>query len=258
MRINHFSIYSIAAHFALLSITTGCRERPPPIDGDGNIYQTVVIGKQEWMAENLRTTKYTNGTEIPTGLSYSEWENTESGAYSIYYPDSIYGFGSQEEVLKAYGALYNWHAVETENLCPDGWRVPTDEDWSQLINYLINNYNDITSANVGNALKSCRQMNSPLEGECSTPEHPRWNQHDNHYGTDNFGFCALPGGYRSLGGHLGGVDYYSVGYSGSWWSAAEDSDVLSGARIIEYGNGSVFRLGCVKMAGLSVRCIRAD
>jgi len=113
-------------------------------DIDGNVYQTVIIGNQEWITENLRVTKYNNGDDIPTGLNDSEWQNTTQGAYAIYphdggeTEDDVEGINSDEEMIGAYGMLYNWYSVDDERgLCPAGWSIPSDEDWTQLINYAI-------------------------------------------------------------------------------------------------------------------------
>ncbi len=121
----------------------------PPPDGttgtitdiDGNTYNTTFIGGNEWMAENLRVTKYNNDDAIPTGLSNAYWFNTTQGAYAIYPHGSINGLDSDAEVVAAYGKLYNWHAVDDERgLCPAGWSVPGDDDWTQLVDYLMDEY----------------------------------------------------------------------------------------------------------------------
>ena len=97
-------------------------------DIDGNVYQTVEMGDQLWMAENLKVTHYRNGDEISTGYSNSEWANLSTGAYAVY--------DDNESNADAYGYLYNWYAVETGNLAPEGWHVPTDAEWTGLIIYL--------------------------------------------------------------------------------------------------------------------------
>lgn len=122
------------------------------------------------MSENFKTTRYNNGKPILNAANSSQWENNTNGAYSIY--------------NNAYGFLYNWFAVNNDNgICPEGWRVPIKEEWNELINYL-RNYDNIISSNVGNRLKSCRQVNSPLGGECDTDAQPRWNTDELHFGRD--------------------------------------------------------------------------
>ncbi len=248
--------------FGLLFLTACNGDDPEPdfttiTDIEGNVYRTVVIGEQEWMAENLRATKYNNGAAIPAGLSNEEWENTTQGAYAIYPHDSIPGFSTDKDVLEAYGALYNWYAVNTGNLCPEGWAVPTDDDWTQLVDYLMETYDlhnfwgiyDIDG--VGNALKSCRQTNSPLGGGCNTSRHPRWDAHPAHYGMDDFGLSLLPGGGRSQFGF-----FFLVGRSGSWWSADEHSTNYAWSREADSDVGSLIRFFPGKSTGLSVRCIK--
>ena len=128
-------------------------------DGDGNTYDAVVIGKQLWTVENLYTTKYQNGTSIPNVTDDSTWGGLTTGAYCWYDNDyTTYG--------QYYGALYNWYAVDNGLVNNNGYRVPSDSDWTQLTDYLKNTNwcNDVvvTSNNVAQFLKSCRQVNHPL------------------------------------------------------------------------------------------------
>jgi uncharacterized protein (TIGR02145 family) len=128
-------------------------------DGDGNTYDAVVIGEQSWTVKNLYTTKYQNGTSVPNVTNNSTWVGLTTGAYCWYNNDyTTYG--------QYYGALYNWYAVDNGLVNNNGYRVPSDADWTQLTDYLINTSwcNDIvvTSSNVAQFLKSCRQVNHPL------------------------------------------------------------------------------------------------
>lgn len=128
-------------------------------DGDGNTYDSVVIGKQLWTVENLYTTKYQNGTDIPNVTDEITWAGLTTGAYCGYNND-------YESYGQYYGALYNWYAVDNGLVDNNGYRVPSDADWTQLTNYLINtnwcNGVVVTSNNVAQFLKSCRQVNHPL------------------------------------------------------------------------------------------------
>jgi len=99
-----------------------------PTDGDGNVYDTVVIGTQTWLTENLKTTKYTNGTSIRLVTDNTEWSELELPAYCWYNNDPTY--------KDTYGALYNWYTAKLELLCPVGWHTPTEEEWTTLINNL--------------------------------------------------------------------------------------------------------------------------
>ena len=225
-------------------------------DIDGNVYQTVVIDNLEWMVGNLRTTHYADGTPIPTGLSNSEWEATSEGAYAVFPFDHELseGMDSEEEVIEAYGLLYNWHAVmDPRGICPEGWRVPKDEEYTDLENYLINVYDDIYWGNVGSALKDCRAINSPLGEDCNTEEHPRWIEHDTDYWAfDLVGFGALPGGVRATNG-----TFFQLGSNSFNWTSSE-SDIPNFAWYRDMGrsSGSLFRAFGLYNSGYSVRCLR--
>lgn len=151
-----------------------------------------------------------------------------------------------------YGRLYTWDAAITA--CPSGWHLPSDDEWMQLGNYVgaqgfPPNGNVINGA--GNALKSCRQVNSPLGGDCNTTEHPRWSQHSYHHGFDEFGFSAFPGGFRPS------YDFYDLGDQGLWWSSTDYS--LSGAWswsiLSDSGDTGLTGYGS-KASGYSVRCLK--
>ena len=221
-------------------------------DIDGNEYTTVIIGDFEVIAENLRTTKYHNGDPIPTGLSNDDWRYTSDGAYAIYSHHLIDGLGSPEEVVDAYGKLYNWYAVDdSRGLCPDGWEVLSDTAWTVIEDYVVHVHDEADEDNVSNLLKSCRQVNSPLGGECDTENHPRWDQWAHHFGTDNFGFSALPAGFRSRTG-----GYNRVGEFGQWWTSTEESENQAWRRGFSRGTGSILRNNSTKNFGFAIRCGR--
>ncbi len=209
----------------------------PVSDVDGNIYRTVVIGEQEWMAENLKTTAYSNGEPIDyPGDNKAAWRENTSGAYAWYDNDPENG--------ESYGALYNWYAVTNPyGLCPDGWRVPAHEDWLILTEYV--------GEQMGNKLKSRRQVGSPFGGEYDTMEHPRWETFSANYGTDEFGFGALPAGNR----HASGT-FVTKGANALFWSSSEISEAAGFGWYIYHGYYGVDRGHGDKGAGFSVRCIR--
>ena len=184
------------------------------VDADGNAYPTVIIGGQEWFAENLRTTRYNDGTPIPNFTN--AWEILSTGAYCWYDNDPAN--------VKTYGALYNWHAVNTGKLCPTGWHVPTDVEWTALTDYV--------GSDAGTKLKSTSG----------------WNAGGN--GTDDYGFSALPGGLR-YGGYFVGVEN-----SGYWWSSTNLDGANAWYRFMNYGFGDVTPGGNGKKCGFSVRCVR--
>ena len=217
------------------------------IDIDGNVYRTIILGEQEWMAENLRVTRYNNGDAIPTDLSNTDWVEATQGAYAIY--------ANNEEMVEHYGKLYNWFAVDdARGLCPEGWSVPGDDDWSQMVDYVVDQgfENHAHMANsAANALKSCRQIGSPLGGDCDTTEHPRWGSEDTHHGFDEFAFSALPGGSRWSDGV-----YRNIGQIGFWWTSDEITTTHALQRNMARYFGHVVQFNGVKTLGFSVRCVR--
>lgn len=200
------------------------------VDADGNVYSTVVIGNQEWFAENLKTTKYNDGTQIPNITSNSEWNNLMSDAYAWYDNDqATYG--------NAYGALYNWYAVSTGKLCPTGWHVPTHTDWIILANYAGG------EGVAGSKLKSTRTVPN---------DHPRW-ESPNLGATDEYNFSALPGGHRTSNAF---GNFRNVGLRGCWWSSSEVDATNSWFQFMEYSYRFMSPSRYPKRDGFSVRCLR--
>jgi len=225
------------------------------IDIDGNVYRTVRIGEQLWMGENLKVSRYRNGDFIPTGLDSAAWRNTTSGAYAIYPHIKIDGLNSDEEVVNAYGLLYNWFAVvEPRGLCPAGWHVPGDDEWKQLEIYLGMSQEDADQKwgrgheeAVGNKLKSTRTSDK-------SSKHPRWDYHPSEKGTDESGFAGLPGGARNYYKSI----YHNVGSGAYWWSSTEFDNDRAWMRQLSYIFRSVDRPSERKQQGNSVRCLRDD
>jgi uncharacterized protein (TIGR02145 family) len=248
-RISHSGLFSEMARIKIIATHFTCGDQINDIDG--NVYNTVLLGEQCWMAGNLKTTLYRNGSPIENPTGESDWINNATGAY-VWYDNDI---GWKD----IYGALYNWYAASNTNgLCPIGWHVPGDDEWTQLVNYVetqgfLNTWNDPDGA--GNALKSCRQVNSPLEGDCDITEHPRWDEGDwsgtYNYGFDEFGFSAFPGGHRNQHG-----SFHHLGVSGTWCSSTEATSALAPYRSIHYNFGHMSRSSYNKENGFSVRCLR--
>lgn len=213
----------------------GCAGGPSTVtDIDGNVYNVVSIGNQCWMKENLKTTRYKNGTPIPTGLSDAQWQVDTTGAYSVY-KDS-----AQNDSV--YGKLYNWYAVaDTNGLCPTGWHVPEDWEWNVLVKAIDPNADTICngcvqSLIVGGAMKEIGLTHwaSPNAGA-----------------TNSSGFTGLPGGFR----YLDGI-YYYVGLTCYWWSATQYSTPKAYYRYLNYNGSYVSRGNDDKTGGISVRCVR--
>jgi uncharacterized protein (TIGR02145 family) len=192
-------------------------------DTDGNVYHTVKIGTQIWTAENLKTTKFNDGTAIPSG---EPWGNsTTAGKYCWFRNDSA-------TYKKTYGALYNWYAAHSGKLAPTGWHVPTDAEWDTLSAYLGGE--DV----AGGALKEAgtTHWESPNTGA-----------------TNSSGFSALPGGYRNYDGQS--CDIFS---SGNWWSTTEltDNSPFANKCYIYSDNSRIYRSHPTKNYGFSVRLVR--
>ncbi len=216
-----------------------CPGAPTVTDIDGNVYNTVQIGNQCWMKENLKTKTYQNGTAIPNVTDDNFWSNLTSGAY-VWYDNDITWKDS-------YGALYNWWAtIDPNGLCPTGWHVPSHDEWTDLTDYIGG-----AGYPHGDELKSCRQVTSPLGGGCNTSEHPRWSQPWTHWGTDEYGFSGLPGGYRYSSGY-----FLTIGYHGHWWSSTESSSSDAIVLGLNYDYGYVSGGALNKHYGFSVRCLR--
>ena len=211
-----------------------------PADVDGNVYDYITIGTQKWMKENLKTTKYNDGGAIAyPGTDNTAWTNNTYGAYAWYNNDVA--------SKTTYGALYNWHAVNTAKLCPAGWHVPLDPEWTALENYLIANgynYDGSTTGNkIAKALAATTNWTTSITtGAPGNTDYPDYR--------NKSGYTALPGGNRNTDG-----TFYGIGVSGYWWSATEVSTYNAWYRRI-YSNFiylSVF--SNPKELGFSVRCV---
>jgi uncharacterized protein (TIGR02145 family) len=234
---------SITANFSFTVSGEPCPGMPAFTDPrDGTTYPTVYINEQCWLKENL---KY---------LPEVSPANQGSDRAPHFYVHGYDGAETSEAIALAnyqnYGVLYNWPAAF--NACPNGWHLSSDAEWTDLTSYLINNHDHINSTNVGNILKSCRQVDSPMGGDCDTDEHPRWNYNATNFGTDEFGFSAFPGGGRQTTSL-----FQYLGSSGYWWNSTQTSDVDAYRRHITLGGG-VARGSTSKMLGYSVRCVRDD
>ncbi len=193
-------------------------------DVDGNTYKTVRIGDQEWMAENLRVTKFRNNAAIAHIDDAFDWSRLATPAWRWYQDDA-------EQYEADYGKMYNWFTViDTQGLCPTGWRVPTDNDWITLMDFL----GGIKLA--GALLKEAGN--------------DHWASH-NSGATNESGFTGLPGGYCSSSGSFG-----EIGNNGFWWSSTEVNDKVASITILNYLDDKASIDTVTKRFGLSVRCVR--
>ncbi len=230
---NNFKINPLKAALMLLCIAvlgSACKKTDDPeipstvTDFDGNVYNVSIIGKQGWMKENLKVTHYRDGSVITNVTGTTEWAALTNGAWSEYNNSASTG--------TTYGKLYNGFAVETGKLCPAGWRVPTDDDWTELMDFLGG------SSVAGGKMRQpgTTLWKSPNEGATNSSE-----------------FTALPGGFRGPTG-----PFYMISEVALWWSSSSSDDRLP-YWITTYSNTQLSRNNPVpKVNGIAVRCIWAD
>ena len=214
-------------------------------DIDGNVYNVVVIGDQCWTQENLKVERYRNGDSIPTGLSNSAWSETTSGAFAV--------SANVPANKLIYGLLYNWYAVDDpRGLCPTGWHVPTDAEWTQMITVLDPTACGTCTGNnhsifAGGKMKTTGTLSAGTG---------LW-QDPNTAATNNSGFSGLPSSHRNSGGLHSSV---SLGLTGYWWSSSPNLDatspVFAHKRYLRHDYGNAFRSSSYKQFGFSVRCLR--
>lgn len=193
-------------------------------DIDGNVYPTVTIGTQVWMAENLKVTHYRNGDPIPQISNFNTWISLTTGAYCNY--------TNSESLVATYGRLYNWYAAsDVRNIAPAGWHVPSDAEWQVLVNFLGGD------GTAGGKMKESGTLH------WTTP---------NLGATNESGFSALPAGERR-----NDIDYFYLGNVTSFWSAT-DAPGMGGAwyRFHNYTSTDVYHYTNDRRDGFSIRCIK--
>ena len=211
-------------------------------DGDGNYYPVLTINTQVWMAVNLKTTTYNDGnTKIPLVHDISDWSILSTPGYSWYNNDEAAN-------KNLYGAIYNWYAVGTGNLCPEGWSVPTDAEWTMLEDYLIASGYNYDGTTTGNKLAKSLASVTGWDSSSITGAIGNTDYSEKRNAT---GFTALPGGYRDDDG-----TFNDVGKDGGWWSATEAGTYTAIDRWLYYSMSNLIRGTYSKRNGFSVRCIR--
>ena len=226
--------YKILSACLLLTINTQCNrtDRNTVKDIDGNIYKTTMIANFWWMTENLKSTRFNDGSVIPCIKDQSIWLRLDSSAYCFYQND--------ENFADTLGFLYNWYAVNSGKLCPNGWRVPTDYEWKELegsadtkygIGDSIWNKMGLRGFDAGQRLKSVTGWRIGVTG------------------TDDLGFSALPGGERLS-------RFYAGSSSGFWWTSTEASTSSAYYRSLVYSFELIARDTHPKRMGFSIRCIK--
>ncbi len=235
-----------SAFFVFLSVTlvsillSGCKKDDPATtdglifnskltygtvtDVNGNVYKTIPVGTQTWMAENLRVLHYTNGDTISKIADNLPWSKMEAGAYCDY--------GGNAAKAATYGKLYNFYALhDTRKLCPTGWHVPTDAEWETMVNFL-GGYELVTSDKLR---------------ETGTTHWAYLNEGAN----NDSGFTALPGGMRDFGGL-----YTDFGQMGFFWTSTPAGDYYNLDAVYFYLSNSVSYGVGSKKNGMSVRCVK--
>ena len=200
---------------------------------DGKNYTTVRIGEQIWMAENLDASHYCNGDPVDRVGSNARWGDSE-GACCYYNKESQNG--------SDFGKLYNWHAVvDPRGLAPEGWHIPSDEEWKQLEMFLglsrvHADYSGWRGEKEGGLLKAM--------GE------DRWVS-PNTEAVDKYGFAGLPGGYRDVSG-----DFYVKGSAGYWWTSTMEKEFFAWYRTLYHSAAKIHRKVGYSGDGFSVRCVK--
>ena len=224
---NRYWLYPLIMGIVLL-LTNSCKkegESEIVTDSDGNVYNTVTIGTQTWMAENLKTTRYQNddliGTTTPATLDISNQTT----------PKYQWAYNAVESNADIYGRLYTWYAItDNRGVCPTGWHLPSDAEWTTLVTFLGGE--DVS----GGKLKEAGTIH------WLTP---------NTDATNTTNFTALPGGYRT-----GIGEFLGIGNYGYFWSSTENSTISAWNRNMSYGSSKVSRDGSFERNGFSVRCVK--
>lgn len=226
MRKNKSLICKVFSIVFLTVLTYGCKKddtNSKISDIDGNAYNTISVGARVWIVENLKTTKFTDGTAIPVVTDNTAWSNLTTGAMCEY--------NNTTTNTAAYGRLYNWYAVAgTKKLCPAGWHISSDADWTDLITAL-----------GGYDAAAAKMMETGTVHWLSP----------NTSATNTSGFTALGTGYRN---YLG--EFKDLKYMGGFWSSTSIDATYASYRAMYSGLVSVDNHGVNKKTGLSIRCVK--
>jgi uncharacterized protein (TIGR02145 family) len=210
-------------------------------DGEGNEYSTIKIGNQEWTSENIRSTKFNDGSPIKLVTDSAEWVNLTSPGYCFY------NNNSSIDDHKKWGALYNWYAAASGKLAPSGWHVPTDSDWDTLQNYMITHgYNYTGKINEENLIAIA--LSSTTDWESFTVVGAPGRDLNSNNGS---GFSAMPSGHRDAEGVFDGM-----GRNSHWWCTTEADLENAWDHEVYYYFWYLGRLPMSKNLGSSVRLVR--
>lgn len=223
-------------------------------DADGNVYKTVQIGTQIWMAENLKTTKYCNGDVIPNVTNTTQWKNLTTGTYL--FPDN------NSSLNNTYGKLYNGYVVsDSRNACPCGWRVPTIADWTILGEYIGGSWDwnfylgEITYGSAAQVASKIRSTGNIEDGT------GLWIK-SNYPGNNSSGFNALPAGYANISQdalNLDFIKFHDRGRTAYWWSSTSPNFINNNLDYVDVNNDPLqsIHLGYAdKYVCKSIRCVK--
>jgi uncharacterized protein (TIGR02145 family) len=231
-------ILAVIRNDSIVKIIVPADETPTAEDVDGNSYSIVKIGSQFWMAENLRTTRFNDGTKILLVENVSKWSGISSPAYCWYNNEEM-------QYKHNFGALYNWYAVQTGKLCPAGWHIPDDEEWKQLENSIGLSRSLTDSVGFRGTNEAAKLKNVTYHF---------WWRTDVEKATNESGYSALPGGGRS--GSLG--TFHGMPEATGWWSSTEYYSSTAWMRGLYNSSNTIMRFPNYKKDGLSVRCIKDE
>ncbi len=214
-------VLSIILISSAILFTSSCKEELKDIDG--NVYKTVKIGDQLWMAENLRVTRFNNGDPIETT------DSVKMDISGMSEPKFQWIAGGKESYLELYGRLYTWYVVTDERkICPEGWHVITDTEWGNL----------------------CTMFGGKSKAGSKLRDGKNW-AYSNVLSNNLSGFSAMPAGGRGANGAFGGMEHY-----GGWWSTSSKDSLIAPYWNIYYETEVVKRADYHKNAGFSVRCVK--
>jgi len=233
-RINAINSGATTDWTAAWSFTTSPFSSGTMTDFDGNVYQTIQIGSQWWMAENLKVTHYRNGETIPNITNNGEWGALSTGAWCSYDNDN--------NKISTFGCLYNWHVInDGRQIAPSGWHIPTDEEWKQL---------EMTLGMTREQADATGNRGNTEGGKLKEYGIAHWDS-PNEGATNESGFTALPAGYRYDFG-----SYSNLGVGTFFWTATEHSGTNAWDRLLDFGTPIIYRYDNNKNFGFSIRCVK--
>ena len=253
MKTSYCFFVTILLGFVIINSCVKDEENPIVKDIDGNVYHTVRIGHQVWMAENLKTTRYNDGAEIPLVEDIDSWSVLTEPGFCFYNNDSLTNHFLNREV---YGALYNWNTINSKKLCPAGWHIPSDDEWKSLEIYLGLTRTEADSTGwrgTGQGKLLMALFDWAIDTTGCWSDSLLLYPSDTHVRsvTNSTGFTALPGGIRNSDG-----TFSDIRNRGNWWSSTKEGSNTAIVRSLKYNSNNIYRLNLDTRLGCSVRCVK--